>query len=296
MKTIFSLLFVFVTFISFAQESLIIKEEKLPMSKGVQDALVVNIPQMKAGDIAKDWDRYIKNNSKAKTGTEKNEFYVLEVIISRISSSSLNLYSLFTETTTGTKLSVFIMQNDIFISEEINPAIHQAAKSFIHDFAKQSYIKGVEAELKIENDQLKKLEKELESLYKEKDNEQKNISKNKSDIDVAENEIVSKKNAQNLKEKEIMAQREKMIGVNLNPEEKKLQDKIISNMEKEKQSLIKDQQNLRKDIQKYETSIKNSEREITSIDSKISLKVNEVQKQKELVQKVEMKLNQIKKL
>jgi hypothetical protein len=73
---------------------------------------------------------------------------------------------------------------------------------------------------------LKDLEKDLEALHKEEDKELKSIDKYKREIEKAEDVIKVKKNEQDLKQKEITAQKEKMIGVSLNADEKKLQDLI----------------------------------------------------------------------
>jgi hypothetical protein len=105
-----------------------------------------------------------------------------------------------------------------------------------------------------------------------------------------------KKQEQELKQKEIMMQKEKMVGVNLNPEEKKLQDSLVKDMESEKQKLIKTQESLRKDITKHESEIKKSERSIADYKAKQELKRNEIKKQSEIVQKVEMKLGEVKRL
>ncbi len=288
-----SLLF---TIALFAQETLTIKEEKLPMSKGTENAFTVNIPQTRTSDVSKDWGRYIRRNSRGgKRGSSKGEFYALEGIIERISPQSMNIYTLFTQTTSGVKMSVFFLQNDAFVTSE-NQLFFKGAKAFIHEFAKQSYKDAVEEELKAEQDVLKNLQKDLDKIYKDKDKETNNINRQKQEIAKLENEIATKKSEQQIKDKEITEQRKKMIGVALNADEKKLQDKLVSSLEKEKRSLIKDEQKRRNNINKADNSIKKSEREISGLESKLNLQLQKVQQQKERVHKVETKLKDIQRM
>jgi hypothetical protein len=90
-------------------------------------------------------------------------------------------------------------------------------------------------------------------------------------------------------------QKEKMLGVSLNPEEKKLQDKLVKEMESEKQKLIKTQSSLREKSKKNEGEIKASERKVLDIKAKQEAKQNEITKQRALLQKVQDKLAVIKK-
>jgi hypothetical protein len=279
-----------------AQVKLTVKEEVRKMSKGANNSFVLEVPQTKAVDLRKDWEKYLKDNSKAKVENYKGELFVLQTIINRISNESLNHYALFNETPSGTVISAFFVVRDSFISSAANPIVGGSIQKFMFDFGKAAYIKAVEKEIEIEQKTLKGKEKELETLMKEEDKLQKTIVESKSKIDNNENEIKVKKQEQDMKQREIMMQKEKMFGVNLNPEEKKLQDKIVKGMESDKQKLIKTQQNLRKDTHKNESTIKKSERSIANLKSKQDLKRNEIQKQREIVQKTEMKLAEIKRM
>jgi hypothetical protein len=273
-----------------AQVSLTIKEETRTMSKGKENAFVMEVPQTKMADLKKEWGKYLKEHGKIKPEEYKGEFFVLGAIINRISAESLNHYALFNANPSGAVISCFYVIKDSFISSASNPLVAGNIKKFMFDFGKAEYIKAVEEELKIEKKILKEKEDELEDFMKAEDKEAKKIAEYKSEITQNENEITVKKQEQDLKQKEIMMQKEKMMGVNLNPEEKKLQDNIIKDMEKEKQKQIKTQSSLRKDITKKQSEIKKSERAIADYKSKQELKRNEINKHKEIVQKVEMKL------
>lgn len=280
----------------FAQKKLTVSEETRKMSKGPQNAFILEVPQVKAIELRKEWEKYLRDHGKMKIEEFKGELFALQTVIQRISSEPLNHYALFNESPVGAVISAFYMIRDSFVSTTNMPAVAQSIQKFMFDFGKATYIKAVEKELNLEQKTLKNKEKELESLMREEDKLQKSIVENKNIIERNEQEIKVKKQEQDLKQKEIMMQKEKMLGISLNPEEKKLQDKIIKEMESEKQKLIKTQQNLRKDIQKKESAIRQAERHIANLRSKQDLKRNEIHRQREIVQKVEQKLNEIKRM
>lgn len=280
----------------FAQESLKITEAARPMSKGSNNAFTVEVPQIKSADLQKSWTNYLKNNTKAKILNEKGEIFTLGAIINKVTDRSINLYSRFQETTVGSNISVFYQIDETFVSSENNPTVAVSAKTFLYDFGKIAYAEAVQAELDREQKVLKDLEKELEGLHKDEDKELKNIDKLKREIEKSEDLIKVKKNEQDLKQKEITAQKEKMIGVSLNAEEKKLQDKLLKGLESEKTSIIKAQDSARKDITKSEAGIKTSQRNLASVKNNIEAKNAAIAKQKELVAKVQDKLNRVKRL
>jgi cob(I)alamin adenosyltransferase len=279
-----------------AQAPLMVREEIRKMSKGSQNAFVLEVPQTKASELKKEWQKYLRENSKIKTEEFKGELYALQTVINRISGDPLNHYALFSESPAGSIITAFYAINDSFISTANMPAVATAIQKFMFDFGKSAYIRAVEKEVELEQKTLRTKENELEMLLKEEDKLQKSIVEHKSKIESNENEIKVKKQEQDLKQKEIMMQKEKMLGINLNPEEKKLQDKIIKEMESEKQKLIKAQGNLRKSIHKSESYIRQAERNIANLKSKQDLKRNEIHRQREIAQKAVQKLDKIKKM
>lgn len=277
--------------------SLNINEETLSMSKGNNNAFTVEIPQTKASDIKKAWESYVKKSSKKPdAGYSKSEYYALQVQIEAIAEYYFNIYGTFTQTITGTKLAVWFQLQDTFVSSNNNALTSKSIKAYLHSFAKENYLNAAESELKIEQKILNKLNDELDDLYKDKDKLTNEITDNKNDIVKAQSDIKMKINEQKLKDKEILMQREKMIGVSLNPAEKKLQDKIIKDLNKEKQGFVKEEQKLRKSIQKCESNIKKNEREILKFDTDISNKQAEINTQKKRIVTIETKISEITRL
>jgi hypothetical protein len=274
---------------------LTVSEENKSMSKGSANAFVMEVPQTKAADLKKDWQKFLKDNSRAKIEDDKTELSAIGANISKLSTSLLNHYALFTENTNASKIFTFFQINDAFVSTATNAEVAANVKLFMLEFGKLTYSNVVENEIKEEQKKLKTLEKELESLMKGEDKAKGKIINFKHNIEQDELEIKAKKHEQEVMQKEIEAQKEKMIGISLHKEEQKLQKKLISRMDSDKKKIIKAQSNLLKDIHKNESKIRETESEIVKIKEKQTAKTTEVDKQKYLLQQVQNKLEAIKK-
>lgn len=278
-----------------AQENITINEQIRTMSKGNRNAFVMKVPQYKSEDLKKAWDKYVKDNAKVKSDEYKGEYFFLGGIVERLSPNSLNHFATFQDVPGGSIINAFYVVQDSFVSSVNNATMATSINKFMFDFAKEAYIKAVEREEEVEAKLLKEKEKELKDLQKDEDDEHKEIDKLKNEIEQNTTEIGVKKSEQELKQKEITMQKEKMLGVSLNPEKKKLQDKLVKEMESEKQKLIKTQTNLREKNKDNETDIKNAERKIIDLKARQEAKQNEINKQRDVLQKVQAKLAAIKK-
>lgn len=278
-----------------AQVILTVKEESRNMSKGSNNAFVIEVPQTKATDLKKDWQKFLKDNGKLKIDDEKGELYTLNASISKISTNQLNHYALFTENATAATLVAFFQIKDTFVSSVNNQTTAANITALVREFGKAAYTNAVEDEIKTEKKALKKLENELESFLKDEDKAKGSIAELKQKIEQNGTEIKVKKQEQELKQKEIMAQKEKIIGISLHKEEQKLQKKLISRMDSDKKKIIKAQSNLLKDIYKNESKIRETESEIVKIKEKQTAKTAEINKQKDVSQQVQNKLEAIKK-
>lgn len=278
-----------------AQVILTVKEESRNMSKGSNNAFVIEVPQTKATDLKKDWQKFLKDIGKLKIDDEKGELYTLNASISKISTNQLNHYALFTENATAATLVAFFQIKDTFVSSVNNQTTAANITALVREFGKAAYTNAVEDEIKTEKKALKKLQNELESFLKDEDKAKGSIAELKQKIEQNGTEIKVKKQEQELKQKEIMAQKEKMIGISLHKEEQKLQKKLISRMDSDKKKIIKAQSNLLKDIYKNESKIRETESEIVKIKEKQTAKTAEINKQKDVSQQVQNKLEAIKK-
>lgn len=278
-----------------AQVILTVKEESRNMSKGSNNAFVIEVPQTKATDLKKDWQKFLKDIGKLKIDDEKGELYTLNASISKISTNQLNHYALFTENATAATLVAFFQIKDTFVSSVNNQTTAANITALVREFGKAAYTNAVEDEIKTEKKALKKLQNELESFLKDEDKAKGSIAEMKQKIEQNGTEIKVKKQEQELKQKEIMAQKEKMIGISLHKEEQKLQKKLISRMDSDKKKIIKAQSNLLKDIYKNESKIRETESEIVKIKEKQTAKTAEINKQKDVSQQVQNKLEAIKK-
>jgi hypothetical protein len=279
-----------------AQTSISIAEEPHNNSKGTENAFVVMVPQYKATDLKKEWENYLKENGQVDIKENSGEISALNAKIDKISMENINHYALFDETVDGPKLVAFFAINDTFISTANNSVVAGSIDKFMMDFAKSAYSKRVQEELKTEQEKLKSLSDELAELEKKENECHQNIVNSQNKIEKINNDIVINKAEQDKKQKELELQQQKMTNVALNKDEKKLQDKQVNNLQDDKKDLIRKEGKMRKDIEDLNNKINVEQNKIPGLQSQEIMQKDKIQKQQEVIQKAQVKLDDIKKM
>jgi hypothetical protein len=279
-----------------AQTNLSVAEVSHNMSKGAENAFIVMVPQFNATDLKKEWENYLKDNGKVDIKENNGEISALNATIDKISMKNINHYALFDETIDGPKLVAFFAFNDTFISTANNSVVAASIEKFMMDFAKSSYIKVVQDELNTEQKKLKSLNDEQSNLEKKENESHQNIVDSKNKIEKDNNDIVINKAEQDKKQKELELQQQKMSNVAMNDAEKKLQDEEVNNLQDVKKNLIKKEGKLRSDIEDLNNKINVEQNKIPGLQSQEEIQKNKIQKQQEVIQKVQAKLDDIKKM
>ena len=279
-----------------AQTIISIAEVSHNSSKGTENAFVVMVPQYKATDLKKEWENYLKDNGKVDIKENNGEISALNAKIDKVSMESINHYALFDETIDGPKLVAFFAINDTFISTANNPVVAGSIGKFMMDFAKSAYIKVVQEELKTEQEKLKSLNDELSGLEKKENECHQNIVDYQNKIEKADNNIVINKAEQDKKQKEVELQQQKMTNVVMNNDEKKLQDKQVNNLQDDKKTLIRKDGKMKIDIEDINNKINVEQNKIPGLQSQQAMQKDKIQKQQEVIQKAQAKLDEIKKM
>ena len=279
-----------------AQTSISIAEVSHNMSKGAENAFVVMVPQYKATDLKKEWENYLNDNGKVDIKENNGEISALNAKIDKVLMGNINHYALFDETIDGPKLVAFFSINDTFISTANNSVVAGSIGKFMMDFAKSSYIKIVQEELKAEQEKLKSLNDEQSDLEKKENKSRQNIVDSHNKIEKGNNNIVINKAEQDKKQKELELQQQKMTNVVLNNDEKKLQDKQVNNLQDDKKDLIKKEGKMRRDMEDNNNNINVEQNKIPSLETQQEMQKDKIQKQQEVIQKVQAKLDDIKKM
>ncbi|NOX47205.1 MAG: hypothetical protein GXO89_09540 [Chlorobi bacterium] len=301
LRNLFVLTFVlFVSIISHAQINIEVDELEANMSKGLQPAFVVEIPQAEDDVVIKTWSKYIRVDTKSKVRNEGEEIFILGTNIEKIHKGPINIYSYVFKKDSTEKLVAFFEIDSVFFSKDEasnsieNEKTYHGIKNFVRDFALGKYREAVALELKAEQKKLKDLTHDLEKLEKDNVSYQKEIKGKEQDILNAESEIGSMETAKTRMSEEIENQKLKVSSLS---EDVVLQDmakKKLKEQEKGKKGISKDIGKKQKNIVSYQSNIKEFNRLIEDNQEKQEAKLKEIEGQEDVIEKVTSKLQGIK--
>lgn len=175
--------------VTFEKAQYPIQELKASFSKGTQTGYSILIADVNIDLVEKEWKQLLKKN-KAKVKQKGGESFAENAILSEISSNEMDVYATFGVQSGNVEMITFFdIGEGEFVTSHTFPQKAEAAKQFLHNFAlyvsEESVIQELEIaekELNNQESQLKKLEKESETLHK-------NIKKWQDSIAEAEKRI-----------------------------------------------------------------------------------------------------------
>ena len=172
--------------------------EKKSMTKGINDALVLELANSRKKLVEKLWKKYIKQfKANTKKVKRSDEFLSHAARISSISAEPVNLYSSFTERGNDVYLSLWIeMEEDNFFSSSENSDVFLEAENILVHFAGEVEKENIRIELQEEQKRLKKLEIVLKKLERNNDSYHKDIESAKARIVKAEEKIIANEKEQ----------------------------------------------------------------------------------------------------
>ena len=295
MKSIFVTLLSVLSLSAFAQKQIIVQEGTVAMSKGTQTSFQVIIPQTTFKDVEKDWQKYVSTGSKGKATAVNGENFQPAAVNANVSPAPFNVYSKLLETTEGVRLTVWLTENDtVFISKEVSSDKDLAAQKYVRDFAVLEYQNAVKKELEAEQEKQKGFEKELEGLIKDEEKSGKKISSSQRSIQRA-NDAIATNNADIQNTSYKISDAKRMVERTTSDENaNKGAKKTLKEVKNEKKKLQKDNESQAKSIDNWNKEIREEERNITDSQQKQAAKKADIEKQKQKVQEVQTKHDNIK--
>lgn len=278
-----------------AQEDIIVSLKNKSFSIGEVASFVVFIPQAKYEQVNKDWEKYLKQNTKEKTIVENGEVIILNKLYEKISPSPINIYSYTKEYEGEIMLVVALEMNGQYISREMDEEIYIPAKKYIRDFAIESYKNAVADELKEEEKALKKLENQKSSLMNSRESINTEINQFERNIITAKDEITINQLDQSNKILQVQAQKDLVLKLaNDGQTAKDEAEKILKELEKDFKRMQKKSENLYQEIDTNESYIRQKEIELAKVESEIKFIGLDIDDQTYKVRKVTQKLEGIK--
>lgn len=135
------------------------------------------------------WRSFAKEELKQKLEKSKGKYVAENVMISRISSGPISLYSHVEKKSDGSQLQVWVKSGEEFVSHSNNQDIAQRIDEVMRNFANKFYGKHYQMAITNQEESRADLAKELSSLEKTRKSIEKSLEENKEELDENQEEI-----------------------------------------------------------------------------------------------------------
>lgn len=184
-----------------------VTSQRMSHSRGVNDAIILELPTAEDKMVDKLWSSWLKDNYKVKTKKvkkTKNELQHLNFSIPGVSTGGkVDMYSMIRPAGSGSEVMIWIATPEGYISPELDSGRYLEAEKMMMRFALAVSRAQIEMQVEEEEKMLKDLERELEKLRKDKEGYEKNIADAEKAIAKARQDIENNLGDQDAKAKEI---------------------------------------------------------------------------------------------
>lgn len=277
----------------YAQKPILLVEEEIEFRHGSHIGPSLTIPEVGYNTVEKDWTKLLEKGTKSKVQTEEGEHTIFGAQLDNISEEPINIYSVMTSADTSIILKVtFELKPKEYLSKETSPSEYTQAKLLLFNFGKGLYVDLAKEDFKAQERELRKLERELESLYNEKNKLERAIVNDEADIAEYTDKIAMlRQDAENLNNQLI---RENELLLELEDNEQRVdKEKEIEKIEKEKEKALKTAESLEKKILLRQSSIERAKLDIETNIKEQASKIDAIEVQKPITNEAERKLNTI---
>ncbi len=290
-KQFLSLTLISFALITFSQNAIVVTVSPAPVSMDTQRSFTVVIPQTNLKDVKKDWLKYLSKGSKGKA-SEVNGVYLQSGAVNKnISAAPFNIYSKVIETMAGVRLNVWL--DDRSVSGRVNNGQHLAVQKFVYDFAVQQYRNAVQMELIVEKGKQKDLEKDLADLIKSEEKSVKTVSQNERSADRAKDAIATNESDIQNSTTKISDQKENVERNASDPNASKGAKKTLGELEGDKKDLQKQNEKQGQSMDNMNKENRAEERNMAISKINQQAKTAALEKQKQVVREVQIKLDNI---
>ncbi|WP_420459297.1 hypothetical protein [Neolewinella sp.] len=208
---IFTLTFIALLLLAAAKLTGQVTTQQQMMSRGNNDALILELPSAQPKLVENLWEDYLKDNYKVRTSKTKKvrtgELSSLNFELPGVSAGSkVDMYSQVREVGNGSELMVWIATPDGYVSPALDRGQYLEAEKMLMRFALTVSREQIADDVDSQEDRLKDLEKELDRLRKDKERAEKDIVDAQQLIAEREAEIQQNLLDQETKQREIETQ------------------------------------------------------------------------------------------
>jgi len=174
-----------------------VREEKLNMILGVNNALIINIPDADKSYVEKEWRDFMKKYGKVAKVKKTSQWLIQSAnLVNYENIGRVNIYAEAMDKAVPTELAVWVQIDDSFISLTDNPDEFQAAVAFLEDFALKVKIDLINIELEQHQKVLDKYQSNLMRLENGHTKNVNTIDQSHKTITTAEDNVVKNKQDQ----------------------------------------------------------------------------------------------------
>ncbi len=193
-----------------------ITEESKSMNKGVQNALVLELPDTKEKFVSKLWKKHVKKfKSKAKKVKKEDELLADDCQIPAIGGAKkVDVYTRFANNGDNVFMTMWVdLGDDSYLSSAEHPDRYTEAEKLLMRFALEVTKEKIKIEIDNEEDNLKDFEKDMKKLVRANENYHRDIEQAKERIRKAEANIEKNEADQEATRKKIEAQKNVVVKV-----------------------------------------------------------------------------------
>ncbi len=295
MKNILSSALFVLPFAVFAQQFVTVDAIPQTLINDTNVSFLVVIPQASYQDVEKNWLKYVAEGSKGRADEADGIYHQSGAFNGNLSAYPFNVHSKLMESSEGVRLTAWFTQNNAaFISHDSTSDSHLAVKKYLRDFAVQEYREAVKCELKGEQDKLDEMDKELAALIENEEKSVKKINENeRSNVRSNEAIVTTDSDIQSSTHK-IYDQKEMVKNTASDPKATRGAKRTLKNMEGNKRNLQKKNEKQGSNIDARNKENRHEKRSMVNSRKFQKTKTVEIEKQRQKVQEVQTKLDNIK--
>jgi len=266
--------------------------ENRPMVTGSQPALVIKLKGAESKFVESEWKEYMKTYGKV-TGVKGSKESVVEgTHIRDIGQGELiNVYSYAGKMADGTEMVVWFSRGGSYLDAKDKE--YPSAELFMKTFAHKVSVDMIVIDLEEQQKKLSRLESDSVKLQKENVNLHGTIETAKGKIAQAEIDIPLNLRSQEAAQTDITNQKAVVESVKDNPEEYKIQQKLLAKLESSFEKLLKENESLHKVVTDANAKIKQAELDLETNLAAQETNSAAIKDQKTVVSLVDKKLDEV---
>lgn len=259
------------------------------MSRGLQPAFQVNIPEASVKEVEKAWQRYIRKGTRARVKMNGEEMYLPAANIEGVQGSNVQIYTRLYAEKSGVLLVAFLEIDSVFFNPEQDAARAGSLRTYLRNFAVETYKSQVGEEIKEEEKLLRNMERGLESLLNDEKSNENKIKQHQREIQNLQNSIQSAESDEARKAEEISRQKDLVLTLKSFPDEEKAAKAEQKKLERDLKKMQRSREVMHRKIDRMEGEIKNAERDIRILQERQKKQEKDIDKQKDRVTKLKEK-------